>query len=57
MRVSTAYLEPNLEFNIHLDEDDRINPSEKYSLNQKKFSFTLPWRKRKSWNDCSYFTY
>ena len=42
MKVSVAYLEPNLEFKIHLDEDDRINPSEKFSLNQKKFSFTLP---------------
>ncbi len=42
MKVSAAYLEPNLEFTILVEEEDRISPSEKYSLNKKKFSFTLP---------------
>ena len=42
MKVSAAYLEPNLEFSIHLDADDRVSPSEKFSLDRKKFSFELP---------------
>ena len=42
MKVSVAYTEPILKFELHLDEDDRTNPSEKFSLNQRKFSFTLP---------------
>ena len=42
MKVSAAYLEPCLEFNIDIEDDDRPNPSNKYSLDQKKFTFTLP---------------
>ncbi len=42
MKVSAAYLEPCLEFNIDVEDDDRPNPSNKYSLDQKKFTFTLP---------------
>ena len=42
MRVSAAYLEPNLDFIIEMEEDDRISPSEKYSIKNKKFTFKLP---------------
>lgn len=42
MKVSVAYLESNLEFNIKMEADDRISPSEKYSINKKKFTFKLP---------------
>jgi hypothetical protein len=42
MKVEIEIKNPILRFIIQVEENDKINPSPKYSLSQRDFSFVLP---------------
>jgi hypothetical protein len=42
MKVDVIYENPILKFNIEIEHTDKINPSPKFSISQRNFSFTLP---------------